>query len=107
DRFEGPVNVAGRPGRQRDFAAAPGRALGRPAIMWAPGVVLRGMLGEMADELVLGGQRMVAARLEEAGVTLAHPEIEPALHAVLAGGAGARRPARPRAPGGRPPAARR
>ena len=54
----GVYNVtAPNPARNRDFTRALGRALHRPAFMAAPAFALRLALGEMADEMLLGGQR--------------------------------------------------
>src|SRR5690606_16008024 len=61
-----PLNaVAPNPVRNHEFATALGRALGRPAWLPAPAPALRLLLGrEMADELLLGGQRAIPARAE-------------------------------------------
>ena len=83
DALSGPVNVTGRAVRQKDFAAALGRVLGRPAFVPAPAFALRAMLGAMADEMLLASQRMVAERLASRGLVPQHDEIEGALRAVL------------------------
>src|SRR6185369_9447403 len=52
--LEGAVNaVAPNPVRNRDLAAAIGRALHRPAIVPVPATAIRLALGELADELLL------------------------------------------------------
>ena len=54
----GPINAtAPAPVTNAEFARALGRALHRPAFMPAPAFALRLMLGEMADALLLSGQR--------------------------------------------------
>jgi uncharacterized protein len=66
--------------RNRDFARALGRALHRPAFMPAPAFALRLALGrEMADEMLLGGQRVVPARAAAEGFTFAYPELDTSL----------------------------
>lgn len=60
------------------FAAALGRAFHRPAVLRAPPFALRLALGEMAEAL-LGGQRAVPRRLQEAGYRFKHPELDGAL----------------------------
>ena len=82
----GPLNaVAPNPVRNHEFATALGRALGRPAWLPAPAPALRLLLGrEMADELLLGGQRAIPARAEALGFRVAHPGIDGALAHVLA-----------------------
>lgn len=50
-----------------------------------PGFVMRAALGEMADELLIHGQRVVPARLTEAGFAFSYPAIENALQDILQG----------------------
>jgi NAD dependent epimerase/dehydratase family enzyme len=66
-----------------EFARALGRAMRRPAIMPAPGFALRVMLGEMADALLLSGQRVVPARPESLGFMFRYPRVEQALGALF------------------------
>ena len=85
DSVAGPVNLTA-PGAvtNREFAAALGRVLHRPACLPAPAFALRLLLGrEMADELLLSGARVVPARLLAAGFRFACPDLEPALRRVL------------------------
>ncbi len=88
--LRGPVNaVAPDPVRNRDFAATLGRVLGRPARLPVPAFALRVLLGAMADEAVLGGQRVLPARLEAVGFAFRFPALEDALrHALGQGGPG-------------------
>lgn len=85
DGITGPVNFTA-PGAvtNREFAAALGRVLRRPALLPAPAFALRLLLGrEMADELLLSGARVVPARLLAAGFRFAYPDLEPALLRIL------------------------
>lgn len=75
----GAFNVsAPEPVTNTQFARALGRALGRPAILPAPGFALRLMFGEMAD-LLLTGQRAVPARAVEMGFKFRFAKLEEAL----------------------------
>ncbi|HEY4315909.1 MAG TPA: TIGR01777 family oxidoreductase [Actinomycetes bacterium] len=86
DELAGPVNVsAPEPLRNADMTAAMGRVLHRPTVFVAPGFALRLPLRDFAEDL-LGGQRVVPARLQAAGFEFAHPTFEPALREVLAAG---------------------
>jgi NAD dependent epimerase/dehydratase family enzyme len=86
DELAGPVNVsAPEPLRNSDMTAAMGRVLHRPTVFAAPGFALRVPLRDFAEDL-LGGQRVVPARLLAAGFEFAHPTFEPALREVLATG---------------------
>src|SRR5262245_36503343 len=59
----GPVNAtAPTPVTNAEFTRALARALHRPAFMPAPAFALRLLLGEMADALLLSGQRAVPAK---------------------------------------------
>ncbi len=49
-----------------------------------PGLVMRLALGEMADELLLNGQRVIPQRLQQAGFSFAFPSVDQAVSALLA-----------------------
>ncbi|MCV7043918.1 TIGR01777 family protein [Mycobacterium frederiksbergense] len=84
--LSGPVNVTGpAPVTNGEFTSALGRALGRPTPMTVPGFALRAVLGEFADEGLLGGQRAIPAALEEAGFVFHHKTVGEALAYVTAG----------------------
>lgn len=78
--LEGPVNAtAPLPLPNRDFAIALGRALRRPAIVPAPAFALRLLLGEMADGLLLSGQRALPEKAERSGFAFRYRTLESAL----------------------------
>lgn len=80
----GPLNVtAPAPARMGAVAAALGRVLRRPSLLPAPAVVLRLMLGEMADAMILSSQRVLPAATQAAGYQFRYPELDAALRAVL------------------------
>ncbi|GIW70667.1 MAG: hypothetical protein KatS3mg102_0209 [Planctomycetota bacterium] len=82
ERLAGPVNVtAPVPVSNRAFARTLGRVLGRPAALGLPAPVVRWTLGQLGEELLLAGARVLPRRLEEAGFAFAHPELEGALRA--------------------------
>ncbi len=69
--------------RSRDFYRALARALHRPAALRIPRFALRALLGEVADELILAGQRVVPRRLLDAGFRFRYPELEAAFRQFL------------------------
>ncbi|HTY29520.1 MAG TPA: DUF1731 domain-containing protein, partial [Mycobacterium sp.] len=80
DDLAGPVNFTGpAPVTNSEFTAALGRALNRPTPWLVPGFALRTLLGEFADEGLLGGQRAIPAALERAGFVFHHNTIGEAL----------------------------
>ena len=73
----GVYNVtAPEPVRNRDFARALGRALHRPSFLPAPAFALRAAFGEMAEEVLLGGQRTVPRRAEREGFVFEIPTLD-------------------------------
>ncbi|MET9214881.1 MULTISPECIES: TIGR01777 family oxidoreductase [unclassified Nocardia] len=80
----GPINAAGpAPVTNAEFSRALGRALHRPTPLIVPGVALRALVGELADEAILRGPRAIPAALEQAGYTFQHPTIGAALAAAV------------------------
>ena len=65
------------------FARALGRAMHRPAFLPAPAFALRLMLGEMADALLLSGQRAVPATAETLGFSFKYARVDDALGAIF------------------------
>lgn len=84
-RMQGAVNaVAPNPERQRDYAAALGRTLNRPALLPTPAIGPRMLLGsEGMREVALASQRVAPAALEKLGHRFRFPELEPALRHLL------------------------
>jgi uncharacterized protein len=80
----GAVNaVSPNPVTNREFTKALGRVLGRPTIVPMPALAARLALGEMADEMLLGGVRAEPRVLQAAGFQFEYPQLEPALRHVL------------------------
>jgi hypothetical protein len=83
ERFSGPVNAtAPEPVSNGEFSKALARVLRRPAVLPAPGLVLRAVFGEMS-EVITTGQRALPAKALMAGFEFHHPGLEGALQAVL------------------------
>ena len=80
----GPVNVVGpEPVTNREYTKALGRAVHRPTLpLGVPAAALRVALGGFAGE-VLGGQRLVAAVLQESGFGWADADVDAALQSAL------------------------
>ena len=78
----GPVNgTAPRPVTNSEFARALGRALHRPALLPAPRVALKVVLGELADAL-LASQRALPGVALANGYHFRYPEIEIAFRGI-------------------------
>lgn len=81
--LNGPFNmVAPYPVHNEQFAATLAKILKRPALLRMPACGMRLLMGEAAV-LVLGGQRAVPKRLEEAGFNFRFLELEQALAEVI------------------------
>lgn len=85
-QLAGPVNlVSPYPVTNREFIKTLGRVIRRPTVMPVPGFVLKIVLGsELADALVLEGQRAVPARLQADGFVFADTDLEQAMREALA-----------------------
>jgi len=80
---QGPLNLtAPGPVTNAEFARSLGGALHRPALMRAPAFALRLLLGEMADGVILSGQRVLPARAQSLGFSFRYASLDAALAAV-------------------------
>lgn len=80
----GPVNAtAPEPVRNATFVHELGRALRRPAMLRVPAAPLRLLAGDLADELLLGGQKVVPEKALSNGFVFRHPNLRAALAAIL------------------------
>jgi hypothetical protein len=85
DGLAGPVNaVAPEPVPNKTFTSTLGKVLGRPTVMAVPGFALKlGLGSELAEEALLGGQRVVPKKLDDAGFSWSFPTLEEALRDLL------------------------
>jgi NAD dependent epimerase/dehydratase family enzyme len=58
-------------------------SLNRPAIFRVPSAILHAIGGQLADELLLGGQRVVPAKAIASGFAFRHETLRDAPDAVL------------------------
>jgi len=83
DDMDGPVNMtAPNPARNEAFTKALGRALNRPTVMRVPAAVLTFLLGDLARETMLGGQKVMPKKLLNAGFVFREPALEPCLKRI-------------------------
>ena len=82
--LSGAVNLVGpNPVSNATFTRTLGRVLRRPTFVPAPAFLLRAAMGEMADQLLLGSQRVLPTRLGQSGFHFAHDDLEVTLRTVL------------------------
>lgn len=77
--------VAPEPVRQRAFADALARRLHRPRFLRVPAPCLRAVLGDLAEELLLSGARVLPRRAQAEGVGMRFETLDAALADLLAG----------------------
>lgn len=85
EALAGPVDLTSpMPVTNAEFTATLARVLRRPAILPIPTPALQVLFGaEMVKEMMLGGQRVLPARLQESGFTFGYPDLEGALRHIL------------------------
>ena len=85
ESLAGPVNAtAPEPATSAGLAKAIGKALHRPAVLPVPRFALHVVVGrQMADEMATASQRVLPARLLDAGFQFRHPEPDEAMAAIL------------------------
>ena len=84
--FTGAVNAtAPEPVRNATFTHELARALHRPALLRLPAAPLRWLGGDMAEELLLTGRRVVPDKALRNGFVFRHANLRAALAAILGG----------------------
>ena len=85
EQLRGPVNlVAPNPATNAEFTSALGRVLHRPTLLPVPKLALRlGAGREMANEMLIGGARVIPRELQAKGFEWTDPTLEPALRSLL------------------------
>jgi uncharacterized protein len=87
DSIAGPVNLsAPNPVTNAQFTKELGRALKRPTLLPIPLAPLKIRYGaDMVKEMLLSSTRAVPDALTASGFTFTHPDLAPALHALIDG----------------------
>lgn len=81
----GPVNFAApQPVTNREFTDTLAGELRRPAFFRLPRFAARLAPGDMLNEMLMAGAKVVPRKLEESGFAWQYPELRPALRAMLA-----------------------
>jgi uncharacterized protein len=84
DLIQGPVNmVAPKPVRNEEFAKTLASVLSRPSIFPLPAFAVKLALGEMGEELLLGGQKVEASKLISSGYPFRYRDLRSSLKATL------------------------
>jgi uncharacterized protein (TIGR01777 family) len=82
--LSGPVNAtAPIPVTNMKFTAELARRLHRPAVLRIPSALLRRIGGDLANELLLGGQRVLPNRALSSGFVFRHQTLRSALEAIF------------------------
>jgi uncharacterized protein (TIGR01777 family) len=82
--IKGAINgTAPNPVSNKVFSSTLASVLKRPAFLPMPAFVLKLMLGEMAEELLLSGQRVIPKKILDAGYHFQYAELENALSEVV------------------------
>jgi len=80
----GPVNaVAPYPVTNKEFTKTLGKVLKRPTLLPIPSFGLRMLFGSMADELLIGGQKVIPSKLQASDYKFEYGDLESSLRHVL------------------------
>lgn len=84
DSVRGAVNATA-PSTQtnRVFSKTLAKALNRPAVFPMPAFVVRLLMGQMGEELLLAGKKVVPKHLTNSGFVFQYPELEDALNDIV------------------------
>ncbi|MCL4110036.1 UNVERIFIED_CONTAM: hypothetical protein GTU68_038253 [Idotea baltica] len=84
ESINGPINgTAPNPVSNKVFSKTLGRVLKRPALFPMPAFMVKLLFGQMGEELLLAGQRVVPEKLSQAGYEFKYPQLENAIKEIL------------------------
>jgi len=82
--LNGPVNLTSpNPVNNYEFTKVLGKVIKRPTVAPLPGFIARIMFGEMADAILLTGNKVYPKKLIDAGFTFEHSTLDKALKSIL------------------------
>ncbi len=82
--ISGAVNVVSpKAVENKEFTQILGKVLKRPAIFPVPSSGVKLLFGEMGEELLLSGARVIPRRLQDSGYEFIYPDLEKALENLL------------------------
>ena len=82
--LSGPINVtAPKPLSNDEFTKCLAKTLDKPALLPVPAFALKLALGEMAERLLLSGQRVIPEKLLQSGFQFGYQDLESALQYLL------------------------
>ncbi len=84
EALKGAVNgTAPNPVTNAQFSQSLGRVLGRPVWFKVPAFAIKWQMGQMGDELLLGGKKILPQKALQAGFCFQYDDVDSALRAVL------------------------
>ncbi|GAB4283177.1 MAG: TIGR01777 family oxidoreductase [Marinilabiliales bacterium] len=82
--IQGTFNLtAPEPVTMKQFCKSIGQAMNRPSWLHIPGFILKLMYGQMADEIILNGIKVLPNRLIKAGFYFKYPDVNKALAEII------------------------
>jgi len=84
ENLNGVFNLtAPKPVRMKEFCKVLAEVINRPCLISIPAFILRFFYGQMADEVILGGQNAAPKRLLQAGFNFRYKDIKSALRDII------------------------
>lgn len=84
DNIHGAINgTAPNPATNKVFTKTLAKVLKRPAIFPMPAFVVKLLFGEMGEELLLAGKRVIPEKMTGAGYQFKYPHLEGALNEII------------------------
>ncbi len=75
--------TAPNPVQYKQFAKALGKAMKRPSFLTAPACIIRLLFGEMGNDIMLNGQKVLPVHIQKSGYKFKYIRIEEALTAIF------------------------
>jgi len=84
NQIRGPVNAtAPNPITNKEFSIALAKALSRPCFLKTPAFVLRAIFGEMAEEMIIQGQKVLPKKALSSGFVFSFPTVQQSLEKIF------------------------